>query len=50
LTNAILGYGSDPVFRAVQSDSPDFAGLAGLPLLRQVEYGGNATQFWIRKP
>jgi hypothetical protein len=37
LTNQVLGYGSDQVLQAVQQDSPDFAGLAGLPLLRMVE-------------
>jgi hypothetical protein len=44
------GFGSDPVLQAVQVDRPDFAGLAGLPLLRLVEYGGNDTSFWLRKP
>jgi hypothetical protein len=37
LTRPVLGYGSDEVFQAVQADSVDFAGLAGLPLLRLVE-------------
>jgi len=50
LNNPIRGYGSDPVLQAVQRDSPDFAGLVGLPLLRMVEYGGDATGFWVRKP
>jgi hypothetical protein len=50
LTTAVLGYASDAVFQAVQADSPDFAGLAGLPLLRMVEYGGDAVAFWLRKP
>jgi hypothetical protein len=49
LTTAVLGYASDAVFQAVRSDSPDFAGLAGLPLLRMVEYGGDAVAFWVRK-
>jgi hypothetical protein len=50
LTNQILGFGSDHVLQAVQSDSSDFAGLAGLPLLRLVEYGGDGAAFWLRKP
>jgi hypothetical protein len=48
LTNFVLGYGSDPVRQAAQSDCPDFAGLVGLPLLRLVEYGGDSTSFWLR--
>jgi hypothetical protein len=50
LTRPILGFGSDAVSQTVQGDSPDFSGLAGLPLLRMVEYGGDAASFWIRKP
>src|SRR5687767_2028655 len=34
LSRKIVGYGSDPVLQAAQADFPDFAGLAGLPLLR----------------
>ena len=49
LTAQILGYGSDTVRQSVQLDSPDFAGLAGLPLLRMLEYGGDDTAFWVRK-
>jgi hypothetical protein len=48
LSHQILGYGSDQVLQAVQRDSVDFAGLAGLPLLRMVEYGGGASSFWVR--
>jgi hypothetical protein len=50
LNTQILSYGSDQVVQAVQRDSLDFAGLVGLPLLRLVEYGGNATSFWLRIP
>jgi hypothetical protein len=50
LSTPILSFGSDAVFQTVQGDSPDFSGLAGLPLLRMVEYGGDAVSFWIRKP
>lgn len=49
LSQFVIGYGSDPVASAAKSSSPDFAGLAGLPLLRLMEYGGNATEFWLRK-
>jgi hypothetical protein len=48
LGSQLLGFGNDHVFHTVQLDSPDFAGLVGLPFLRMVEYGGNATSFWIR--
>jgi hypothetical protein len=50
LSNPILGCGSDAVLRTVQLDSPDFAGLVGLPLLRLVEYGGDGNSFWLHKP
>ena len=49
LTSQILGYSSDLVFNTVQSDSSDFSGLVGLPLLRMTEYGGDQTGFWVRK-
>ncbi|MBL8794389.1 MAG: hypothetical protein JNM56_10825 [Planctomycetia bacterium] len=44
----LLGYGSDTVAAACQRSSADFAGLAGLPLLRLAEYGGDAGAFWLR--
>jgi hypothetical protein len=49
LTSRVLGFGSDQVLQAVQSDCPDFRGLVGLPLLRMTEYGGDDVAFWIRK-
>ena len=49
LNTQVVGYGSDQVLQAVQQDSIDFSGLAGLPLLRMVEYGGDATSFWIQE-
>ena len=49
LTHQVLGFGSDQVLQAVLNDSADFAGLAGLPLLRLLEYGGDANSFWIRQ-
>lgn len=48
LTTGLRGFGSDHVFQAVQSDSADFAGLVGLPLLRMLEYGGDDSAFWVR--
>jgi hypothetical protein len=50
LTCPIRGYGSDQVWQAVQSDSSDFAGLVGLPVLRLMEYGGDDRTFWVSKP
>jgi hypothetical protein len=49
LNQQILGYASDVVLAAAQSRSPDFAGLLGLPLLRLLEYGGDADWFWLRQ-
>jgi hypothetical protein len=50
LNQRIIGYGSDNVWQIVQHDSPDFAGLVGLPVLRMVEYGGDSTAFWLATP
>lgn len=44
----LVGYGSDAVVQAAKASCLDFDGLAGLPLLRLVEYGGNADWFWLR--
>jgi hypothetical protein len=49
LSTQLIGYGSDRVLQAVQSDSADFAGVVGLPMLRMVEYGGDAKTFWIQE-
>lgn len=49
VTTTLLGFGSDRVLQAARSDSSDFAGLAGLPLLRMFEYGGDNVAFWVRK-
>ena len=49
LTEKIFGCGSDEVAAGAKSNHPDFEGLAGLPLLRLLEYGGNANEFWIRR-
>jgi hypothetical protein len=45
-----LGYASDAVVTAAKASSVDFEGLAGLPLLRLLEYGGDANDFWLRRP
>ena len=44
----VFGCGSDAVVMHTKQDSPDFEGLVGLPLLRMLEYGGDADWFWIR--
>ena len=41
-------YGSDAVAAAVRQSVPEFAGLAGLPLLRMFEYGGDSSEFWLQ--
>jgi hypothetical protein len=50
LIQPVLGYASDAVVAAAKADHADFAGLAGLPLLRLTQYGGNIDCFWIRLP
>jgi len=47
LFSPVLGFGSDHVLKAVQAASTDFRGIVGLPLLRQVEYGGDHLAFWL---
>ena len=43
----VLGYGSDAVAQAASASHADFEGLAGLPLLRLMEYG-DSDWFWLR--
>lgn len=50
LNTQIIGYGSDRVLQTVGRDRVDFVGVVGLPLLRMMEYGGDATSFWVQKP
>jgi hypothetical protein len=50
LNELMLGYGSDAILAAAHTSSSDFAGMVGLPLLRLLEYGGNADSFWVRRP
>lgn len=45
---SVLAYGSDAVAEAAQASHGDFAGLAGLPLLRMLVYGGDRDHFWLR--
>jgi hypothetical protein len=48
LIQAVLGYASDAVVAAAKVSHADFVGLAGLPLLRLAEYGGDSASFWLR--
>ena len=50
LNQRVVGYGSDVAVEAAERSDLDFAGLVGLPLLRLLEYGGTAEEFWIRPP
>jgi hypothetical protein len=44
----VEGYACDAVVTATTASSTDFEGLAGLPFLRLLEYGGDADWFWLR--
>lgn len=44
----VLAYSGKAVAEAAAASHSDFEGLAGLPLLRMLEYGGDAEAFWIR--
>lgn len=46
---SILAYGSNAVVDATCASHDDFIGLAGLPLLRLFEYGGNSDDFGLRQ-
>lgn len=48
LTQPVVGYASDAVAAAARASHGDLEGLAGLPLLRLLEYGGDADWFWVR--
>lgn len=48
VTLRVKMYGSDAVAEAVRQSDPILAGLAGLPLLRLLEYGGDGREFWLR--
>ena len=47
LDENVLGHAGDSVVHAVQASAPVFDGVAGLPLLRRLQYGGDADKFWI---
>ena len=49
LDSEVIGYASDAVASSTQTSSPDFQGLAGLPLLRLLEYGGDVDWFWLQQ-
>jgi len=42
--------GQDQLAAAAQHSDRRFLGLAGLPLLRKLRYGGDADVFWLRRP
>lgn len=50
INEMIEGFAGDAAVASAQESSPDFMGLAGLPLLRLAEYGGDANWFWFRPP
>ena len=45
----VIGYGSDAVVEAAARSHTDFSGVAGLPLLRMLSFGGDDNDFWIGK-
>jgi hypothetical protein len=45
----LMGFASESVAAATEASCSDFQGLAGLPLLRMLEYGGDADGFWIKR-
>ena len=46
----VLAYASDSVAASAKLSDPAFDGLAGLPFLRLLEFGGDAEGFWLRSP
>lgn len=44
----VCGYESEEVVESIKASDPALDGLVGLPVLRLLEYGGNADEFWIR--
>jgi hypothetical protein len=48
LEQDVEGFASDAVVIATKASSSDFEGLAGLPFLLLLEYGGDADWFWLR--
>ncbi|HET6882258.1 MAG TPA: hypothetical protein VFI31_18985 [Pirellulales bacterium] len=48
LEQELLAYASDAVAEAAETSDRAFEGLAGLPFLRLLEFGGDADSFWLR--
>lgn len=48
LDRGLVGYASDAVADSTKASDPTFDGLAGLPFLRLLEFGGDADWFWLR--
>lgn len=48
LDGEVLAYASDSVADSTKMSDAMFEGLAGLPFLRLLEFGGDADWFWIR--
>ena len=48
LDRGLVGYASDAVANSTKASDPTFDGLAGLPFLRLLEFGGDADSFWLR--
>ena len=44
----VPAFSRDEVVTEARAEDPDFTGLLGLPVLRMMEYGGDADEFWIR--
>ncbi len=44
----MIVYGLDQLVAAVKHSHPDFEGSVGLPFLRELEYGGDENDFWLR--
>jgi hypothetical protein len=49
VTLRVKTYGSDAVVAAVRQSAAVFHGLAGLPLVRMLDYGGDSEYFWLRR-
>ena len=48
LDRYLMGYTSSTVVTAARKSCSDFQGLVGLPLLRLMQYGGDASHIWLR--
>lgn len=48
LDHGVVGYASDAVANSAKRSDPSFDGLAGLPFLRLLQFGGDADWFWLR--